>query len=70
MFVRMRVVWFESFKRFVCFCLAKSRKLVVYEDDCHLASYYSFANNGGSLTCTGHKGFLKGQCPDYAHART
>ena len=50
MFVRGRVVWFGFAEKMFTFCLAKSRKHVFNEDDCHLSlNLHSFANIGWSL---------------------
>ena len=50
MFVRSRGVWFGFAEKMFTFCLAKSRKHVFNEDDCHPSlNLHSFANNGWSL---------------------
>ena len=50
MFVRSRGVWFGFAEKMFTFCLAKSRKNVFSEDDCHPSlNLHSFANIGWSL---------------------
>ena len=50
MFVRSRGVWFGFAEKMFTFCLAKSRKHVFSEDDCHHSlNLHSFSNIGWSL---------------------
>ena len=50
MFVRSRGVWFGFAENMFMFCLAKFRKHVFSEDDCHPSlNLHSFTNIGWSL---------------------
>ena len=50
MFVRSRGLWFGFAENMFTFCLAKSRKHVLSDDDCHPSlNLHSFTNNGWSL---------------------
>ena len=50
MFVRSRGVWFVFAEKMFAFCVAKSRKHVLSEDNCHPSlNLHSFTNIGWSL---------------------